>query len=228
MRYLLIVSSLLLLSLGTARAEVQVGVSVSVPGVSIGINMPSYPRLVRVPDYPVYYDPEADGNYFFYDGLYWVFHEDDWYASSWYDGPWDRVEHDYVPLYVLRVPVRYYRKPPKYFHGWKSDSPPHWGDRWGRDWEQHRKGWDKWDHHSSPPPAPLPTYQQHYNRNPYPHDKKQQDEIRSQHYRYQPREPVTQKYYQGGHKGKGQKKQDDNRKDDNRQGGHDNHDQDHR
>ena len=39
--------------------------------VSIGINVPVYPRLVQVPNYPVYYAPGLASNYFFYDGLYW-------------------------------------------------------------------------------------------------------------------------------------------------------------
>jgi hypothetical protein len=56
--------------------------------VSIGINVPIYPRLVVVPGYPVYYAPQLDSNYFFYDGLYWVFQDDNWYQSSWYNGPW--------------------------------------------------------------------------------------------------------------------------------------------
>ena len=45
------------------------------PSINIGINVPVYPELVLVPGYPVYYDPRADWNYFFYDGLYWVYQE---------------------------------------------------------------------------------------------------------------------------------------------------------
>jgi hypothetical protein len=43
------------------------------PNLSIGINVPLYPEFERVPGYPVYYAPEVDSNYFFYDGMYWVF-----------------------------------------------------------------------------------------------------------------------------------------------------------
>ena len=137
MRYLLVASSLLLGSLTSAQAQVSVGVgiAVAVPSIQIGINVPVYPELVPVPGYPVYYDPRASLNYFFYDGAYWVYQADSWYVSSWYDGPWHVVEPDYVPLYVLRVPVRYYRQPPPYFRGWRADAPPRWGHRWGRDWE---------------------------------------------------------------------------------------------
>jgi hypothetical protein len=106
------------LTLGVAsQAETQFSIGISVPGVSIGINTPAYPQFVRVPNYPVYYAPGLQSNYFFYDGLYWVYQQDNWYSSSWYDGPWYAVGPQYVPLYVLRIPVRYYRNPPPYFGG---------------------------------------------------------------------------------------------------------------
>jgi hypothetical protein len=39
------------------------------PGVSTGINMPSFPELVVAPDYPVYYAPRGEVNLFFYHAL---------------------------------------------------------------------------------------------------------------------------------------------------------------
>lgn len=196
MRYLLIVLSMLFVPLTGARADVSVGIGIGVPGVSIGINMPAYPRLVRVPGYPVYYDPYVSLNFFFYDGLYWVFQGDHWYVSSWYNGPWDLVDPYDVPLYVLRVPVRYYRHPPQYFRGWRADAPPRWGDHWGRNWEERRSGWDRWDRHAIPPPAPLPRYQRQYSGERYPRAVEEQHTIRSERYRYQPREPVTQRHFE--------------------------------
>src|SRR5204863_8028943 len=109
MRSLLIAIPLLLGTLSPIQAAVSVGIGINVPGVSIGINVPVYPHLVRVPGYPVYYDPRASANYFFYDGLYWVYRDDNWYQSAWYNGPWQSAGPEFVPLYVLRVPVRYYR-----------------------------------------------------------------------------------------------------------------------
>ena len=210
MRYLLLVLSMLLFPLTTAHAEVRVGIGINVPGVSIGINLPAYPRLVPVPGYPVYYDPRINSNYFFYDGLYWVFYGDGWYVSSWYNGPWDWVDRAYVPLYVLRVPVRYYRRPPPYFHGWHPDAPPRWEDRWGPGWEQHRSDWDKKDaRRAAPPPAPLPSYQRQYSGDRYPQKVERQHELQQQHYRYQPRDPMVQKHYEERGKGQGQGKGQD-------------------
>ncbi len=196
MRRLILSLSLLLLPLGAPRADVHVsvGVGIAVPGVSIGIRVPAYPRLVRVPDYPVYYDPRLDVNLFFYDGLYWVFNDDDWYVSDWYDGPWRLVARVDVPVYLLRVPVRYYRRPPPYFHDWGVDRPPRWDEHWGRDWAEHRNGWDVRTHRP-PPPAPLPYYQRQYSGEHYPRGPEEQGVIRNEHYRYQPRDPASRAHY---------------------------------
>ena len=73
-----------------------------------------------------------------------------------------------VPLYVLRVPVRYYRRPPVYFNAWYGDAPPRWGEHWGRGWEDHHRGWDRWNRAAVPAPAPLPVYQRQYTGQPIP------------------------------------------------------------
>jgi len=112
------------------QSSSHVAVGVGYPGVNIGIHYSTYPDLVRIPGYPVYYAPQVDSNYFFYDGLYWVFQGDNWYASSWYNGPWIGWVITMCRLMFLRVPVRYYRQPPSYFRGWRADAPPRWGDHW--------------------------------------------------------------------------------------------------
>lgn len=179
-----------------ATASAQVSIRIGSPHLSIGIHIPVYPELVLVPGYPVYYAPELDANYFFYDGLYWLYQDDYWYVSSWYDGPWEFVEPEFVPVFILRIPVRYYRRPPLYFRGWRSDAPPRWGDHWGREWEQHRSGWDKWDRHTTYTPAPLPIYQRQYSKDRYPRQVEQQHEIQQRNYRYQARDPVVRERYQ--------------------------------
>jgi hypothetical protein len=193
MRNLLIVLSMLLCSVTSAVAQMSIGIGL--PGVSIGINLPGYPQLVPVPGYPVYYAPQLNSNYFFYDGMYWVYQRDNWYASSWYNGPWGLVAPEVVPLYVLRIPVRYYRQPPVYFRGWASNAPPRWGEHWGNTWEQRRQGWDNWNRSSAPAPAPLPAYQRQYSGNRYPRVEQQQV-LQTQNYRYQPQDAVVQQHYQ--------------------------------
>lgn len=194
MRYGLIVLWMLFWSVTSAIAQVSIGIGL--PGVSIGINLPLFPELVRVPGYPAYYAPRLNSNFFFYDGMYWVYQGDNWYASSWYNGPWGFVAPDLVPLFILRIPVLYYRNPPAYFHGWRQDAPPRWGEHWGNEWERHRSGWDRWNHSSAPAPAPLPVYQRQYSGDRYPRVEQQQ-ELQSRNYRYQPREAVVRQHYQG-------------------------------
>ena len=193
MRKYLVVFWLLLLPVEPATAQVNVGFGFS--DGDIGISLQLYPELERVPGYPVYFAPRLDSNYFFYDGMYWVYQRDNWYASSWYNGPWRWVDPEDVPYYVLRVPVRYYRQPPLYFQSWQVNAPPRWGDHWGSSWAQHRSGWDRWDRNSAPAPAPLPVYQRKYSGDRYP-GAAQQRTLHNQKYRYQPREPVVRQLVQ--------------------------------
>ena len=151
--------------------------------LSIGITIGAYPHFDTVPGYPVYYATDVASNYFFFDGLYWVYQDDNWYSSSWYDGPWDAVDPIFVPVYLLQVPVRYFRRPPMYFRGWQSDRAPRWGEHWGRDWDQRRAGWDRPRAHLAP--APLPDYQRQYSGSSYPKGD-QQRALRDQNYRYRP------------------------------------------
>lgn len=184
MRHLIIALWMLFFAATSALAE-----------VSIGINVSLFPTLVRVPGYPVYYAPRLGTNFFFYDGLYWVYEDDNWYASSWYNGPWRPIYPEYVPLFILRVPVRYYVSPPPYFRQWRPDGPPRWGQHWGRDWERQRSGWDRWNRKAAPAPAPLPTYQRKYSGDRYP-AVEQQKALHSQNYRYRPREASVRQQFQ--------------------------------
>jgi hypothetical protein len=203
MRCGIIVLWMLLCSVASSSASsVGVSIGIGLPNLNIGINVPAYPSLVPVPGYPVYYAPQLSANFFFYDSMYWVYQNDNWYASSWYNGPWALVAPEAVPLYILRVPVRYYRHPPPYFRGWKANAPPHWGEHWGPEWQQSRKGWNKWNRSSAPAPAPRPDYQRQYSHDRYPRVE-QQYNLYNQHYRYEPREKVIREHYQqhGNQKG---------------------------
>ena len=178
------------------ETQMDVGAGIRAPDLSIGIELSSYPDLVPVPGYPVYYYPGGDFNYFYYDGLYWVLSGDNWYASGWYNGPWSWMDPYYVPAFVLRIPVRYYRRPPVYFRGWPADSPPRWDEHWGGEWNTRRRGWDQWDRRTVPAPAPLPTYQGKYSGDRYPRAPEQRNSIRATEDHYQPREPVSRQYWQ--------------------------------
>ncbi|PKN12192.1 MAG: hypothetical protein CVU69_08320 [Deltaproteobacteria bacterium HGW-Deltaproteobacteria-4] len=192
-RYGLIILGIMLCLATSATTQMSVGISL--PHVSIGINLPVYPELALVPGYPVYYAPRLSANYFFYDGMYWVYQDDYWYTSDWYNGPWWRVEPEFVPVFILRIPVRYYRSPPRYFYGWPANAPPRWDRHWGGEWEQRRRDWDRWDRRSVPPPAPRPDYQRRYSGDRYPRVE-QQYNLHQQLYRYQPRDTMIRERIQ--------------------------------
>ena len=106
--------------------------------VHIGVNLPAPPRLVAVPSAPaVTYAPSVRANYFRYGSRYYVY-DGGWYVSRGYNGPWAVIAPEYVPRPILAVPVRYYRRPPPDWRGWRRDAPPRWEHRWGRDWDERR------------------------------------------------------------------------------------------
>jgi flagellar biosynthesis GTPase FlhF len=127
--------------------------------------------------------------------MYWVYEGDNWYASSWYNGPWGVVHRDVVPAFVLRVPVRYYRSPPVYFRGWRADASPRWSVHWGREWEVRRAGWDRWDRRVAYARAPLPLYQRQYVGARYPRAVEQQTNIHITNYNYHPRDTVVRAHF---------------------------------
>lgn len=188
MRKSLIALGILLELTAPVSAQVSFGFGFQTDNVSISLS--TYPNLVRVPGYPVYYATGLNSNYFFYDGLYWIFESDRWYSSAWYNGPWTEVDPEFIPLYLLRVPVRYYRRPPSFFMGWQANSPPRWDDHWGNQWSQQRHGWDQWNHRAMPAPAPLPSYQRKYSGERYPPPDRQQA-LQRQNYRHEARDPMA-------------------------------------
>jgi len=106
--------------------------------VNIGINLPAPPPLVVVPSSPVQYAPSVEANYFFYGGEYFVFDGAHWYASSAYNGPWVVLAPEFIPMPVLQVPVRFYRRPPPEWRAWRHEAPPQWAPAWGRRWQERR------------------------------------------------------------------------------------------
>jgi hypothetical protein len=160
----------------------------------IDVDLPAFPEMQPIGDSPVYWAPNVDSNYFFYDGVFWDYHHDLWHWSAWYNGPWAVVDPIYVPTYVLWVPIRYYRRPPHYFHAWNPSRPPHWGEHWGRDWQNRHNA--IYGARTTPVTrAPLPVYQQQYTRANYPRGQSQYA-IHGQQYGYQPRENVVRQHYE--------------------------------
>jgi hypothetical protein len=157
MRNRLILLWMLLCSLGPAIGQVSIGIGF--PSVSTGINVPLYPDLVPVPGHPAYYAARLNSNYFFFDGMYWVYQSNDWYDSPRHNGPWGLVTTEDVPAYVLLAPVGYYLQSPGFFVGRQPEALPRWGENWGSEWQHRRAGWELWDRASAPAFPPLAAYQ---------------------------------------------------------------------
>lgn len=129
----------------TAVAQAQVS-------VDIGIHLGSPPPLVAVPETPVMYAPSVNGNFFFYDGGYYVFRRGAWYMAPRHNGPWAIVGPEFVPRPLLAVPVRYYRVPPPEWKRGHAEAAPHWQPTYGRRWEdRHEAAREHRVEHHEPP-----------------------------------------------------------------------------
>ena len=142
------------LILGAMAAPVRAQVH-----VDIGIHLPGPPAFVVIPETPVYYAPRAPANIFLYGHQYWAFANGGWYVGPTWNGPWAGVEPPYVPVPILKVPVRYYRVPPPHWKGWRREGPPEWGPVYGREWreESRERSWrereEQWGKGKGCPPG---------------------------------------------------------------------------
>jgi hypothetical protein len=92
----------------SAAAQMSVNVNIAPPPVIF----PAPPRVLVVPNTPVYYVPDTSYNVFFYDKRYYAFHDGGWFVATGHGGPWAFVPVERVPRPVIAVPVKYYKVPP--------------------------------------------------------------------------------------------------------------------
>jgi hypothetical protein len=136
--------ALLLVIALAAPAGAQVRV-----GIDIGIHLPGPPELEVIPGIPVYYAPRAPANVFFYAGRYWILVDRGWHVGPTWSGPWVIVEPVHVPAPILKIPVRYYPRPPGHWHAAHRGGPPPWAPAYGREWreEAHERHWREREEH---------------------------------------------------------------------------------
>ena len=76
------------------------------------IALPAPPKVVVVPNSPVYYAPGVSFNLFVYGGQYYTLHDGSWFYAKSHGGPWVFIAPDRVPKPVIAVPAPYYKIPP--------------------------------------------------------------------------------------------------------------------
>ena len=120
MRKLVVLGFLMAAPLTATPAAAQVSVNVNIGPPPIIFAAP--PRVLIVPQTPVYYVPDTTYNVFFFQDRYWSFHEGHWFLANSHRGPWISINIGQVPQPVRGVPVKYYKVPPGHAkHGhWKA------------------------------------------------------------------------------------------------------------
>ena len=119
-----------------AAAQVSVNVNIGPPPPVI---FAAPPRVVAIPQTPVYYAPDTSYNVFVYGGRYFSFHEGNWFIAPSHGGPWAYVPVEQVPPSVVGVPVRYYKIPPGHAKRWAREEER---ERREEDRERHGHGRD--------------------------------------------------------------------------------------
>ena len=137
-------STLVLVSPLPTRAEVNVGVHISLPPAIV---FPSPPELIVLPETYVYVAPDLDADIFFYNGWWWRPWEGRWYRSRDYKSGWSH--HNSVPSFYREIPPGWrddYRKHRWKGHQWDYQRIPH--QQVQRNWRgwQKNKHWEKQKH----------------------------------------------------------------------------------
>ena len=121
---------MVLAALGTEPAAADVSVKINIGPPPVIFAAP--PRVVVVPQTPVYQVPDTTFNVFVYGGRYFSFHDGAWFVAASHGGPWAFVPRDQMPRPVLAVPVKYYKVPPGHAKRFR-DHDDHHGRGHGRD-----------------------------------------------------------------------------------------------
>jgi hypothetical protein len=127
--FVVLLATVLAIPLAVA-AEVNVNINVGPPPVIFA----EPPRVVVVPQTPVYYAPDTTYNVFLFEGRYYSFYNGGWFVAVSHRGPWTFVPVERVPRPVLAVPARYYRMPPHHAkrHGGDRDEDHDRGEGHGK------------------------------------------------------------------------------------------------
>lgn len=132
----------LLFALGNpaaGRAEVNVSVGVKV-GVPPPLVIPSPPAVYLIPGTYVYFAPDVEVDFFFYQGYWYRPHGGYWYRARHYGGPWVHIVTAKVPRVLISLPPGFRHVPAGHQRIPHGQLKKHW-KVWERDryWDSHER-----------------------------------------------------------------------------------------
>ena len=98
--FFLLVPLWLLVVSGSQAANVDVGINVNIGAPAIVITSP--PEFLFIPSLGLHVSIGAPYDLFYLDGYYYQFHNNRWYRSNHYRGPWGYVDRRYLPKRMLK------------------------------------------------------------------------------------------------------------------------------
>lgn len=140
---------------GTIGLALALAVTAGAADVDINIVLPVVhfdrdPQLVVIPETYVYFIPDRDDDFFFYQGRWWRPYRDAWFRAAAYNGPWVRVVVADVPPVIVKLPPGWRQLPPGHVRVRWVDVNRYW-KQWEREKYWHSKAY--W-HRAAPPPPP--------------------------------------------------------------------------
>jgi len=85
-------------------SNVDVGINVNIGAPAIVIESP--PEFLLIPSLGLHISFDAPYDLFYLDGYYYQFHNNRWYRSNHYRGPWGYVDRRYLPKRMLKHDYR--------------------------------------------------------------------------------------------------------------------------
>lgn len=130
---------------GSQASNVDVGININIGAPAVVIDSP--PEFLLVPSLGLHVSFGAPYDLFYLDGNYYQFHNNRWYRSNHYQGPWGYVDRRYLPKRMLKHDYREmldWRN--REYREYNKDREKH-RDRYFRAEEKHERREERRDDH---------------------------------------------------------------------------------
>ena len=122
-----------------AQAHVSIQIEAALPGLFLP--MPAPPAMVWLPNIGIYVARDSREPFFYREGRYYMRHDNRWYSTTYYGGPWAAVRYGMLP-----APLRRFRD---------------------EDWQRYRRDADEHFRRDRGPDRPAPFYPRMRDRGEY-------------------------------------------------------------